>query len=519
MRTPLMICALMASFSSFANCLSITENKEISGQFNHDKALCFTTHLQSQRYAELDVKGIQNLQLANQDGTHIRRLLKDVPVDGQQQKIRFLLPETANYQFIAQGEVGVQWHITLKTYPYQPSDKDAGIALTSPRLQMLAQDLTTSNIQLFWQQIQQEGTPLVEPYDNHNKRVTFLWQGAQSNVYLLGSPAGDHDPLTRLANSDIWYRSYIVPNDTLMQYKLAPDVPVIENATAAQQRRAILTTAQADPFNLHPSPSKADDRYNYFSLLSLDYPRECQLPDILDRTMNGNTSISRFHSEILNNDREIALYLPAQKMTTPRLLVLFDGQIYRQQYGIDRFFDKLIEEGKLPPIAILFVDSIDSDRRSVELPPNPDFHRFLADELLVWLEQEKGLQVAAKETIVSGSSYGGLASAWVAFNRPDRFGKVLSMSGSYWWAPENEAPEWLIRQYQQADKKPLQFFLEAGLFESREGAGGILNNNRQLKQVLQQRGYPVQSLEMASGHDYISWCEALYIGTKALTND
>lgn len=56
-----MICVLMASFSSFANCLSITENKEISGQFNHDKALCFTTHLQSQRYAELDVKGIQNL--------------------------------------------------------------------------------------------------------------------------------------------------------------------------------------------------------------------------------------------------------------------------------------------------------------------------------------------------------------------------------------------------------------------------------------------------------------------------
>ncbi len=70
--------------------------------------------------------------------------------------------------------------------------------------------------------------------------------------------AGDHDPLTRLANSDIWYRSYIVPNDTLMQYKLAPDVPVIENATVAQQqRRTILTTAQADPFNLHPSPSKS----------------------------------------------------------------------------------------------------------------------------------------------------------------------------------------------------------------------------------------------------------------------
>ena len=32
------------------------------------------------------LKVCQNLQLANQDGTHIRRLLKDVPVDGQQQR-------------------------------------------------------------------------------------------------------------------------------------------------------------------------------------------------------------------------------------------------------------------------------------------------------------------------------------------------------------------------------------------------------------------------------------------------
>lgn len=120
---------------------------------------------------------------------------------------------------------------------------------------------------------------------------------------------------------------------------------------------------------------------------------------------------------------------------------------------------------------ILFVDSIDGDRRGIELPPNPDFYRFLADELFVWLEKEKGIHVSGEETIVSGSSYGGLASSWIAFNRPERFGKVLSMSGSYWWAPENEEPEWLIRQFKQADKKPLQFFLEAGLFESRGDKG------------------------------------------------
>lgn len=512
-----MICALMASFPSFANCLSVTEGNEITGQFDNN-TVCFATHLEHERYVELNVKGIQNLRLETQDGTHIRSLLKDVPADGQQ-KIRFLLPKTSSYQLVAQGEKGKSWQLMLTTQPYQPLDKDAGIALTSPRLQTLAKQLDQKNIQAFWQQIRQEGTPLIESYDSGKKRVTFLWQGAKKNVYLLGSPDGNHDPLTRLANSDIWYRSYIVPNDTLMQYKLAPDVPVIENSAPFEQRRAILTTAQADPFNSQNSPSQSEDIYNHFSLLSLDSKRECQLPDILDRTMKGKTEIVRFHSEILNNDREIALYLPAQKMETPRILVLFDGQTYRRQYGIDKFFDKQIEEGKLAPMMILFVDSIDSDRRSVELPPNPDFYRFLADELFVWLEKEKGIHISAEETIVSGSSYGGLASSWVAFNRPDRFGKVLSMSGSYWWAPENEEPEWLIRQFEQADKKPLQFFLEAGLFESRGDKGGILNNNRHLKQVLEQKGYPVQSLEMASGHDYISWCETLYLGAKALTQE
>lgn len=513
-----MICALIASFPSLANCLAVTESKKIIGQFDNSKTLCFTVHLESQRYAELNVKGLQNLQLVKQDGTHIRSLLKDVPIDGQQ-KVRFLLPETANYLLIAQGETGKAWQFTLTTQSYKPLENDVTVSVKSSRLQVLASNLSDKSSEVFWQQIRQEGTPLIEPYDDKSKLVTFLWQGAKSNVYLLGSPDNNHDPLIRLSNSDIWYRSYIVPNDTLMQYKLAPDVPEIAGATTFEQRRAILTTAQADPLNPKDSPKKSEDIYNHFSLLSLDTKRECQLPDILEREIKGKTDIFRFHSEILNNEREIALYQPAQIMETPRLLVVFDGQTYRRQYGIDRFFDKQIEDGKLAPIAILFVDSIDSDRRSVELPPNPDFYRFLADELFVWLEKEKGIQVAAEETIVSGSSYGGLASAWVAFNRPDRFGKVLSMSGSYWWAPENEAPEWLIRQFKQADKKPLQFFLEAGLFERRGDDGGILNNNRHFKQVLEDKGYPVKSLEMASGHDYISWCETLYIGVKALTDN
>jgi enterochelin esterase-like enzyme len=36
---------------------------------------------------------------------------------------------------------------------------------------------------------------------------------------------------------------------------------------------------------------------------------------------------------------------------------------------------------------------------------------------------------------VAGSSFGGLAAAYTALTMPERFGNVLSQSGSYWWWP------------------------------------------------------------------------------------
>jgi hypothetical protein len=78
---------------------------------------------------------------------------------------------------------------------------------------------------------------MVEPVDAGHKRVTFLWRGASRNVFILGSPAGDHDPLFRLGDSDVWFRSYVVPADTLMQYKLAPDVPQVTAARGSSGGR------------------------------------------------------------------------------------------------------------------------------------------------------------------------------------------------------------------------------------------------------------------------------------------
>ena len=178
--------------------------------------------------------------------------------------------------------------------------------------------------------------------------------------------------------------------------------------------------------------------------------------------------------------------------------------------------DGLIARHHLPPINVVFIDSLDHARRGNELPPNPDFADFLAHELLPWLRGQ-GIAMQRQKTVLAGSSYGGIASSWVALRYPRLFGNVLSLSGSYWWAPKGDAPGWLTRQYQQSPPYPVRFWLQAGKFETTGPGGGIYRTTQDFEQVLKEKGYRVSFHPSSSGHDYAAWCEALIHGMRDLT--
>lgn len=386
---------------------------------------------------------------------------------------------------------------------------------TSPLLQQLAKTLkqggTTAD---FWQARQQEGTPLVEPVDAKHKRVTFLWRGARNNVFILGSPAGDHDPLFRLGDSDVWFHSYVVPADTLMQYKLAPDVPLIEG-NMREKQRAMLASAQADPLNPNTLQPQ-QDRWNRSSLLALNPSRYCSLSAMKAPIKSGSLTRHQLHSDFLGNTREITLYRPRLPQPARWTLLLFDGMQYQDDYHFANILDGLIARHVLPPVNVAFIDSLDHARRSAELPPNPHFADFMAHELLPWLHRQ-GLNMQRQKTVVAGSSYGGLAASWVALRYPRLFGNVLSLSGSYWWAPKGEAASWLTREYQRTPRYPVRFWLQAGTFEASGPGGGNYKHTLEFEQVLREKGYRVSFHPSSSGHDYAGWCEALVEGMRNFT--
>jgi enterochelin esterase family protein len=122
---------------------------------------------------------------------------------------------------------------------------------------------------------------------------------------------------------------------------------------------------------------------------------------------------------------------------------------------------------------------------------------------------------------IGGSSYGGLAAGYAALTHPELFGNVVSLSGSYWWAPDN-APadhEWLTAQIRPAQSTSPRFYLDVGLYETiglKAGGPNQIEANSRFRDTLQANGYAVTYAEFVGGHDYFCWRGTLADGLLAL---
>ncbi|PCM43123.1 hypothetical protein CPA50_16340 [Marinobacter sp. ANT_B65] len=446
--------------------------------------------------------------------------------------IYFAAPEAGNYRLVIQTlRPEAEVHLKLEKVPLLAPGENIRSDIQSRRVLSARQALQNGQTpDSVWSSLVADGTPLVELPDDvpdsglkaDERLVTFLWYGANDRVLLFGGPGYEHDPLFRLAGTDIWYRSYAMPADTRMSYMLAPDVPRV-NGSPRDQRVAILATAQRDPANPHVwYPGGASDVYNSRSVLELD-----KAPS--DNLLDGDRPLpepSRYPltSDRLGNTRDIAIMVPedlnASGDDAVPLVIFFDGDDYLSKVPAPRILDNLSRSGEIPPVVAVFVSNPNRSARNSELPCNETFADFMALELLPFVAGKTGLVFSGEQTLLAGASFGGLASACTAYRYPELFGLVLSQSGSFWWSPEEDVrPEWLNARLAEAPLLPVRFYLSAGVFETDFGESGILNANRQLEQILSVKGYDVMLEEFGAGHDYYHWRATLGRGLVHLLGE
>jgi enterochelin esterase family protein len=201
-----------------------------------------------------------------------------------------------------------------------------------------------------------------------------------------------------------------------------------------------------------------------------------------------------------------------RRSTPYPLIVAFDGADYRDTMPLPQILDTLLATGRAPAFVALLVDDSSSATRIAELGNSARMVQLLAAQLVPWVRRGWHVTADPHRVIVTGSSAGGLAAAFVAFARPDLFGNVWSQSGAFWRGAEgsNRAPwEWLTQQVAASPRKDVRFVLDVGALEDHATLGGRGPNfrdaNRRLRNALSAKGYDVTYTEVPGGNHAPQW--------------
>lgn len=378
----------------------------------------------------------------------------------------------------------------------------------SPRLAALAKKVAAHEAgaeNAFWRQLATEGAPLVESADDPGQRlVSFVWRGtaATRRVQLLGPvvPTQPEAELTRVPGTNTFVTTLALPDTGRFTYSFIVD----GNGTLEEPSRF-----HHDPFNRHQfDPTQ--------SLLEL--ARAPKQPSMVPHAGTPAGTLWRHLIRGTTQQRQLLVYTPAgysAKGAPYPLLVAFDGEAATFLTPTPLILDELIAAKRIPPLVALFVGS---GNRVSDLAPNDAFADFVALDLVPWVRAHYHATSDPRQTVVSGISFGGLASMFAAFRHPEIYGNVLSQSGSFWWGPANAEPEQTARDFVAAARLPLRFWMEVGSFEAGNPRPETtqIAANRHLRDVLRARGYDLTYREFAGNHSYACWRGTFADGLTAL---
>jgi len=412
-------------------------------------------------------------------------------------------------------------------------------AAKSQRLSALETDLkgnqNAESLKAFWKDMEKTGTPIVErvPNDRADVLVTFVWRGSPSakQVFIFpqieSTAATDKMKMSRLLDTNLWYKTYCLPEDSRFTYGFYEALTIVENDSALNHGDQL----KPDQFNSRrfefpPHDSVEGGTTVVFSLFESSHSSDRSWSTADPATQAGTVETKTIFSKVLGKQRRVWVYRsPASvKGTKPSaLLILFDGFDYLYEIPAPTILDNLVRAKQIPGLVAVLVDN-QPQTRTEDLFCSDRFDEFVAMELVPWAKEQYGVNPTPGRSIVGGSSLGGLAAACTALRYPEVFGNVLSESGAFWWSPQGEKEgEWVARQVASTKPVPIRWHMDVGVFEDLPAPNGRsvtnLAANRHLRDVLRARGYAVDYSEFSGGHEFVNWQSSMAFGLIHLSRD
>lgn len=361
------------------------------------------------------------------------------------------------------------------------------------------------------------GGPLLDPGPPGCTTATFVWRStnpAVRHVYLEANGITDRrrpTELQRIPGSDLWAVSLDVPDRWRGGYGFLPRThPITEpepGQTEWQWWRQVLAGLVTDDTNPRPTLATMGQSARSEAVMPAAPPQRWweEARPAARGTMRVGTRT------LAGVTRRIWTYAPAGLPDADRpVVILFDGQVTALETPLAPAFDLFADRG-IPVPLVVMIDSISPEQRSIDLTCSTRFLDALTGDLLPRLRSDLAVTADPRSVLVAGTSYGGLAATHAALHAPDRIGGAVALSGSFWW-PGPQMPGTPVQE--QIPSIPVtssRFWMAAGELEPR-----LIGQNRQVQNILRDRGFDVSYREFCGGHDYVQWRDLLVEGVAAL---
>ncbi|MBY0221687.1 esterase family protein [Sporosarcina aquimarina] len=223
----------------------------------------------------------------------------------------------------------------------------------------------------------------------------------------------------------------------------------------------------------------------------------------------GKIEEIRFYSNELQEEMELLLYLPSHysPLYKHNVVLASDGKDYFQLGRIGRVAEGLMEEELIDPVIIVGIPYKTVPERRRMYHPEGDRHqayiRFLAHELIQYIDETYPTYQMGSSRMLIGDSLAASISLLTAAKYPNCFGKVVLHSPFV-----NEHVMEAVKSIQ--DPAALSIYQVIGQQETAvpttaDGRLDFLTPNRELHELIKEKGFPYFYEELDGDHTWKSW--------------
>lgn len=223
----------------------------------------------------------------------------------------------------------------------------------------------------------------------------------------------------------------------------------------------------------------------------------------------GTIKEHTFQSTELGEEMQLLIYLPANfsPLYKYSLLIAQDGKDYFQLGRIGRLADEMLFEKQIENLIIVGIPYKDvKDRRRKYHPDgeqNDQYIRFLAHELIPFLDQEFPTYHMGSTRALIGDSLGATVSLMTALQYPHTFGKVILQSPFV----DNQ----VINQVEEfSEPHLLDIYHVVGTEETKVpttdgGVSNFIEPNRRLAEIIAKKQFTHFFEEFNGTHTWTYW--------------